>query len=86
MKLSDLRVLEALTYLRGNPYFETFLRDGLPQYIKFYTERVITSDGTIQTRAAGAVEALRDLETTIRDAAVTLEKAKQAQVNRKVSS
>lgn len=71
-----MRVYDSIAMLRGNPHFELFLREGLAEHVKHHAERCIASDGTVQSRAAGAVQALQDLETMIHDAQKILEKMK----------
>lgn len=68
------KVYEALVMLRGNPHFDIFLREGIAEYITQETQRCIACDGVLQSRAAGAVQALQTLKTSIESAPQILEK------------
>ena len=67
------QLAEALVNLRGNRDFEIFVKS-LQEHIAVTTRQALDSDGTVQTRAAGATRVMEQWVEEIAKAPQTFDK------------
>lgn len=75
---SNPQLAEALVNLRGNRDFETFIKN-VQEHIKITTRQALDSDGTQQSRAAGATRVMEQWIDEIAKAPATLDKFRNQQ-------